>query len=450
MSQQFIGKGSYGCTVKPAFKNKDEKGNWHEYPDNITKLFFKESDQEKAYQSQTRIKELLKNEGLRINKYKFSDFQGVGLPPTIRTQCFGSKVPEKLYPVRLPNLGKDMLTYNEELISKYRRIPLKTILEQMNKVIQQTATLYKNGLIHGDLREPNIMINPETGRITMIDFDLLAEKDIFFQGYFPAFGFYNNPPECLLMDTLHILYNAFENVTMLQQFFNSYFLGEKMNKNSKLMKYMNTHNNMKHTDVYYANRDFTPQMLFNCFYYALEKLKKECRAVPGMALGVPQINALRKCFFDMVAPYFDGYGVAMTFLEFISYVYGRLVFFAYDATTKGQVIEMMRDTRMFDGDKKYSMEETEILFDSLRKFVFEVLMPMNDIYIGRRITIEEAAARSQKIVDELGVRLGEGLRGELERMSLLASYGLPVKGGRWRRRKTRRGGKRVKRNTRKH
>jgi hypothetical protein len=208
---------------------------------------------------------------------------------------------------------------------------------------------------------------------------------------------------------------------------------------------------MKFTQKDYANKHYDSSLLLNSFYYALEKLKAQCEAQPPPVDTVEQNVKLRLCFFKMLAPYFDGFGVAITFLEFISQVYGRLAFFPVDESSVRSVVGAMQ-RHIRDGERKYSMEETADVLEIIQTYIKDVLLPMCDEYIARRIPIQEAAKRSQSIVDGFdGVERGEAngennieaLKKQFNTVKIVNS--LPIKGGK----KTRRN-KKGRRNTRKH
>ena len=98
----------------------------------------------------------------------------------------------------MKNLGTDMRHKNlAENVAALRKIPIGFLLEQVLKVMNQVKIFVDNGFIHGDIRPPNMMIIPDTGIITIIDFDLFEEIRYFMAG---NVAFYNRPPENYIHD----------------------------------------------------------------------------------------------------------------------------------------------------------------------------------------------------------------------------------------------------------
>jgi len=56
----------------------------------------------------------------------------------------------------------------------------------MYELLEKVAMLWNHGYIHGDVRTPNIMIHPETGKLTLIDFDWLMGIREFSETYRPV------------------------------------------------------------------------------------------------------------------------------------------------------------------------------------------------------------------------------------------------------------------------
>ncbi len=90
--------------------------------------------------------------------------------------------------------------------------PILLLLQQFEKLLEQTATLYKNNKIHCDIRDANVMINIDresyskerlisiiNPRLTIIDFDQLMKKSRYERMDTSFYHFYNKPVEgCFL------------------------------------------------------------------------------------------------------------------------------------------------------------------------------------------------------------------------------------------------------------
>lgn len=60
---------------------------------------------------------------------------------------------------------------NSEIIKKLNHIPVETYIMEILKLFKQFKYFEDIGLRHGDLHAANILINPENGIITLIDYD---------------------------------------------------------------------------------------------------------------------------------------------------------------------------------------------------------------------------------------------------------------------------------------
>lgn len=447
----FLGKGSYGCAIKPALPNMNNSGQWVQYPDNITKVFFDEKQGKNAVEKQKKIKNILQDDLHRINTYKVNNYTIGNIDPIVRNQCFGSdprKYPQKLFTVRLPDLGKDMVHRSEPLLKKYRDINIKIIIEQMNKLIHQVKSYFDAGYIHGDLRETNIMINPENGQMALIDFDWFDQDKEFFRKYYSHLGFYNNPPETLMMPILILAYNQAKYPENLINIFSTFVNNELLNPSSKITKYFLAQNRMKFRGEHYINDMFNGDKLVSIFYYAILKLRSfYVSEIGDTVVTEDQKTFLKWAFIKMIESTFDGFGLGFTLLEFVSNVYGRVMFYPNLESNRKIRIDHLEKERLTNGGKKYTHDEIVLLSDALYTYIHNVLHPMAEDYVVYkdnpvRLSIWDAAARSQAIVDKLNELGVNSDKKELNRISLLASYGLPFSGGK---KKTRKNIRRKKR-----
>ena len=160
-----VASGAFGSVYNPAFKNKNSIGQNILYPDEVTKIYFKKSAYDKALQDAEKVKMALgENTGIAPYRHKY----------------------------KLSNLN----TITRENIAKIKR------------------NSGEKNLIHGDIREVNIMIHPQRGKITIIDFDALTTRDDYFdkqtkytlalakgiKSNYPEYnaGLYQLPPEFLI------------------------------------------------------------------------------------------------------------------------------------------------------------------------------------------------------------------------------------------------------------
>jgi len=188
---KYLGKGSFGFTLKPALPNKGEDGEWKQFNDTITKVFFQEKVRNNTLEKAAKVVSITGNERQVLTKYTYNNYKKSNLPVGLQDQ----PMPAKLPLIRMPYLGVDLSITNlskPDILSKFRLLPIERILEQIQEKLIQVQKFMKAGFIHGDIRGPNIVANPDTGDITIIDFDLFNPVDVFFK---KNVAFYNRPPE---------------------------------------------------------------------------------------------------------------------------------------------------------------------------------------------------------------------------------------------------------------
>ncbi len=200
---KYIAKGSYGCAVEPALPNEVD-GVWKEYPSNISKLFYTKGNYDKLLAKQAMIHNVFgETNDYTISPYMHK-FSYKNIPKRVRRNCEIGK--KDLHIVRMPNLGISVHKANKES-AKYmpilKALPIQTLLQEIMKLCVNVKSLKDKDIIHGDIRETNVMIDPNTGKLTIIDFDWLLPTRQFLLEY--SFGFYNNPPEALMTDRVRNL-----------------------------------------------------------------------------------------------------------------------------------------------------------------------------------------------------------------------------------------------------
>ncbi len=193
---EYISSGTYGLTLRPGLPNKKENGTWEQYPNSVTKLFFKGKSLVNAKKSANIVYGYTKNNSHKTNLYRHT-YKKKNLPANIL-----AKIPEKkrnflgndLYAMRMPDLGIDLSTlYDPEKYRPLRKIKPISLLHQIHRMLEQVNLFVANNKVHADIREPNMLINPKTGTISIIDFDFFMDSTKFFRERDVAF--YNRPIE---------------------------------------------------------------------------------------------------------------------------------------------------------------------------------------------------------------------------------------------------------------
>lgn len=284
---KFVKKGSYGCVVRPALPNKNERGIWREYPHNITKIYTNSTNVDKAIRNSDQVQNIMgANKGIAVHRYSHP-YTVENMPVDILSRCGNIGEPhDDLYAVRQADLGIDIYDFvrlpsSSERIAQLRRLPIVEFLKQVRKLFQQVQGLIAKKYIHGDIRETNVLINPETGNLTIIDFDWLYPADIFFKKY-PVGTFYANPPESLL----YPIYNRLPKVNVSR---NTAFV-ESFNKKT-LESYLA---GLKGVGFGAITEE-----------YLLEKVFRNLQFFKSMGLS-------KDAFTDILRTSFDSWGLALT------------------------------------------------------------------------------------------------------------------------------------------
>jgi hypothetical protein len=181
------------------------------------------------------------------------------------------------------------------------------MLGQIQKLISQVYQFYTTDNIHGDIRELNIMANPATGDLTLIDFDWFHPSGFFFDEYHKFLGYYNNPPEALIGKYIAHILNARDPELTIAKLIN--------NRDYKIVSnYLKLHN------FKYQN---TPLVNDALSYDRFEAISQETYryftdAFLGDAVTIPQVY---HAYCQMMRPTFDGFGLGFSLLDFLYYVY---------------------------------------------------------------------------------------------------------------------------------
>jgi serine/threonine protein kinase len=248
-----------------------------------------------------------------------------------------------------------------------RKTPIKIILEQVLKLYRQVEAILNSGNIHGDIRETNVMIAPNDGKMTLIDFGWLMPIDEFFEQYDHALGFYSNPPESIL------------------------------NHNNLLciMLHPDTRKNIPLTNI--ADSEFTVklQTYSSKNIYAHQNKDAYIESINDNANYVNQqlddaVNSYVDCESDdtvknklneIMTPFFDCYGLSLTMYVLFSKLYSPEA-----------------RSRLTNGDIPYTEEEMSRINEVLDRIMNDIIIPCLSFTIEERINIHEARARLESIL----------------------------------------------------
>jgi serine/threonine protein kinase len=376
---KILGAESFGAVISPALPNT-ENGTFVNYPGNVTKLFYHSDDKEKLVGKIPNIKRLFKSDpSYRINNYTHK-YKYKNLPDDIVSELEKKayiKPDFEIHAVRMPYLGIDFKDSKlEREKEKLQRIPVLKIVSEIVKLFSQTLSLYREDWIHGDIRERNIMINPDTGVMTIIDFDWLKPFDDFYDKY--SFGFYSNPPEFLLH---HEAGDDIETYVLdnLNQF-KAYF---------KLLGY--DRKSLKH--------------MFRKANEENERLKDE------------EYGDQYDFFMDSLNT-FDNYGLGLSLQTLFSHLYPSCVQTAVPEGSDPTKIQALRETISDDG-RPYNDDELVAIESALRQLSYLCYRVSHPEY-SRRPLPDAAFQEARAIYERLKTSLEAGSRNELRRLALLA------------------------------
>ena len=363
-AMRYIRKGSFGCVVEPALPNENKSG-WVTYPKHVSKLFRQQQNYNSALNKTRKAYNLMgQNSGHTLNSYTHNYKTANVLPPTIKRNCAFENA-EPIFVTRMPHLGisfQDIPNYMQPLL----QLPIKTIVQQIYKLLTQVQSLQTAEYIHGDIRESNVMIDPQTGTMTIIDFDWLKPKDEFLATY--PMGFYSNPPECLLESELRTEIDADTNIPASIDRFMMNVLGtpDRRELSQDFAKYYSG---------LLLSKVFGIKAVLNLKPYLVETLK-EFQGKHKDALTYPSVTVADEVLFST----FDSYGLGFTLYELLETL--------YPGDTPKEVYNSISG-RITNQGRHYTKES----MDKIASILFRIkviAMNMGHVSLAKRLTIQDA------------------------------------------------------------
>jgi serine/threonine protein kinase len=270
---------------------------------------------------------------------------------------------------------------------EFRTIPVGTILKQVVKVMKQIKLLVGRRMIHGDVRETNIMVNPKSGDITLIDFDLLYPVDTFYTR--AHLGFYCHPPETLLYTHFKPLLQATKDGN--QRAINTIF--ESADLSERIDKYVDHHSDFEITSADTLDRSISRNEL-------IAQLKESLRFYATYLNPSWSKELLQKALRETLLPSFDSYGLAFSLLEFISHVYPSVT-----KRVQKDIFDTALRSRLRNGTRPYTNKQIRLIRTTLHELVFEVLEPMVNFQVKDRLMISDAFEKATEIVNKFNTSI---------------------------------------------
>lgn len=405
-SYNLLGSGGYGAVFSPAFGNNVD-GKYTEFPNQVTKVFFEKSNMEKAFKSAENVKKLTKNKGHRAYRYT-RKYTLKDLPYKIKTEIktiikneTGKKLKDmnNIHLMRLPNLGVDIEHVDAALSLQLRKIPVMKILTQIHKLIEQTNRFVEFKHIHGDIRETNVMVNPEVGTMTIIDFDLYASFDkVFYKvmhhkndnsknGVKPythddphaQFGMYHTPPETAWFNEIHKI-SSYKPDDTIKRTISHIKLNDYIRNSVGISAY-----SLKGSFTNaYKLKGITEATFYTEFWNAMKD-----------NLLYIQSTKSKSDFIMMDMEYIDNYGLGLTLLELLARIYPGIPLTGTDISAFKSFLK----GNIKNKDKPYSNAKLNKIVVALQETV-RLLNRMSSFRISERPTPREAFERMSAIVAE--------------------------------------------------
>ncbi len=364
---RYVSRGSFGCVVEPALPNENEMGAWTQFPANVSKIFRNRHNYNAALNHTRKAYNMMgHNRGHRMNTYRHNYKTANSLPSQVRRNCTLEEG-EPIWVARMPHLGVSL--WDVDFVpnrNKVRAIPIQIILQQIWKLLTQVQAIRESFHIHGDIRETNIMIHPETGVMTLIDFDwLLPVMD--YLSHYPL-GYYSNPPECLLANEMRYEIDDETNMRAEMDRMFMKLLGVPERREG-LNRFLRQYSRLLISQDFGIKSilDIKPYLLDNMITY--QETHKEQLTKPNPTLANMQM-----------AKYYDSYGLGFSLYDFLNVVYpGRTV----------QELISSLPARISKQGIHYSEEEIRAISNILVRLK-SMFFKMGHLQIRKRITIDEA------------------------------------------------------------
>lgn len=174
-----LGSGGFGCVLSPPLPNMNEAGSPVNLPGSVMKVFFREGNATKAVTNATILRELNNANAplfsYPVTKYRAAYTKG-NIPAALRPTCRidpANNLSASIHAVHMPNLGVSFADITDVHVAAITALPLRTLMNGFKNLLNTVRTLYSRGLVHRDIKPQNIMVEPTTGKMTIIDFDIL-------------------------------------------------------------------------------------------------------------------------------------------------------------------------------------------------------------------------------------------------------------------------------------
>lgn len=340
---QILGQGSYGVVFKNPLPNKANNGSEIVYDKNVTKLYKKKENMNKAIKNAKLAEELFNNQSYQV--FPHSNRKMKNLPSKLQLALTHQnlyKPNANVYALRMMNLGDSIHSIIESDSKKraFRTCSFYKVMGQLYKCHSQLVTLAKRQYIHADIRPPNMMWRQETCELFFIDFDLLNSYDGFDVTYRKHFGHVSNPPETTMVSSNPDMRNA-----RLHHWIES-------NRNTYGLVFASIYGSQA------AYIDAATDAIKESKSYITQRAMEMTRFGGNRS----DENANRyKVIREMTYPSFDSYSYAQVISLFFAVMYVNAMWLMFPE----QGVDDLK-TRLKDGDTEYEPEYLRLIVDTLQ------------------------------------------------------------------------------------
>lgn len=380
--------GGFGFIINPALPNIIN-GIETNFPGYITKGFFKPNTYERTISKLNLLPGIMNsaepnahNIGHSYKKYS-KVFTLKNLPKNVRNKIKNNLENNRnnttIKLLRMPYMGVDISLMNEMHVGRLRNIPFQIIVEQFVKLFRQTAVLIHNKYIHRDIRETNILIDPESARMTIIDFDLLSTHSEYYRQFIeaPFHVRYLFPPELFIMYDWNRLKDIRKPVTQTTSELFTFIYYDKTNPNVRLAIF----------DKYLKNQLGAFRNVFQEWGFIKDTLTNTVQHLGNYIISVNRTNieylhtllseliergntveqAREYIMTNIIIPTMDNFGLAFSILQLIGKLYPSAITFGKELIDISMALHNNNEE-----PKKYSrmyIEKRNTLKDNLRGLI---------------------------------------------------------------------------------
>ena len=167
---EYIGRGSYGCVIKPNINCNGKIGENNE----ITKFFFNKKDYLIENNIQTKIESIDKKGSFIVKKKNNCK---IFLTPEIKKKINNIELCElksnEVYQITYEYGGIDLYNIFKKEIDVLLKINLIKFLQKFTNVFDGISKFNKNNLTHNDIRIDNLLYNINNHKFKIIDFGIM-------------------------------------------------------------------------------------------------------------------------------------------------------------------------------------------------------------------------------------------------------------------------------------